>query len=98
MALNPTPIGKAIADYLYSARFSGQPPSTLPQLETIWENVMTLIYNDIKANMDVLPIAHSGEELSTATGTPSTGADPQGGTVNSTVTTDTPIVGMGSVQ
>lgn len=57
----------------------------------------TAVVEHIQTNADVLPAAHSGEELSTALGTPSHGADPQGGTVNSTVTADTPIVGKGSI-
>lgn len=101
MALNPTPIGKAIADYLYSARMSGQPPQSLPELETIWENIMTLIYNDIKENMDVLPVgspATGGPGLESAPSIPGevTSGSGSGGT---TVTTASePIIGTGSVQ
>jgi hypothetical protein len=71
MALNPIPIGDAIAEYLYqNSIVAPGTPVSLAQIKTIWENVMTLIYNDIKDNMDVVPTAHSGPNLNNPAGQP----------------------------
>lgn len=55
MALNPNPIGKAIADYFIAQKPADGTSITSAELETIWQGVMTLIYNDLKASLGVLP-------------------------------------------
>jgi hypothetical protein len=98
LALDPNPIGKTIADYLYQNTLSqaGSPVSKA-NVEAIWIQIMTYIYNDIKSNADVVPVAHSGENLSAPSGQPVQTNDAQGGTNTGTVTADTPCVGMGSI-
>ena len=54
MALNPTPTGKAIADLFFGAGTPGT-PITKADLEALWEQAITVIYNDLKANMGVQP-------------------------------------------
>lgn len=98
MALNPIPIGDQIATYLYGNPLGAAgTPISLANAKLLWENIMTMIYNDIKATMDVLPTAHSGENLSSATGQPVEVADPDDGTLTGTVTADMECVGKGSV-
>lgn len=55
------------------------------------------IVEEFVGNADVLPAGHSGPGFENPTGQPSTGADPQGGTVNSTTTAPASITGMGKV-
>lgn len=55
MALNPGPVGTAIAAFIQSTRpTEGDPPVTEGQLEAMWQGVMTIIYNDLKANLGVI--------------------------------------------
>lgn len=100
MALNPIPIGDQIAEYLYQNTLA-QPgtPVSLDNLKIIWENIMTRIYDDIKASADIDATAHSGEDLSSATGQtviiPST-ANP-GSQSNGTTSQDKKLVGKGRI-
>lgn len=55
MALNPIPVGDAIADFVQSVKPAAGSPVTDAQLKVIWEGIVTIIYNDLKANMEVLP-------------------------------------------
>jgi len=52
--LDPAPIGKAIADYLYNNPL-GAPgtPISLANTEAIWIQIMTMIYADLKTNMGI---------------------------------------------
>lgn len=101
MALNPVPIGDAIATYLFQNPVvaPGTSPG-LPELKQIWEHVMTLIYNDIKATMDVLPAGRSGLGLQNPTGQavviPITSAP--GTPSNGATSAPESLIGMGSVQ
>lgn len=69
MALNPGPIGKAIADYFVSNKQPDGSSVTDAQLEAIWQGVMTLIYDDIKASM-VVNVTVTGETDSGPPGGP----------------------------
>lgn len=60
--------------------------------------VANAIVEEIVQNADVIPAAHSGTSLNNPAGQPSTGADPQGGVVNSTTISPQTIEGMGSIQ
>lgn len=53
------------------------------------------LFDVLTTDVDVLPLAHSGDDLNNPTGQPSSGADPQGGTVNSTTTAPQTIEGKG---
>lgn len=58
MALNPIPVGQAIAAFMQANKPTDGTPVTTTELEDIWIGVMTIIYNDIKANGTVpAPIA-----------------------------------------
>ena len=57
MALNPTPIGDQIAEYLFNNRPEGV--NGLPQMKITWEHIMTLIYTDLKNSIEVLPDSFS---------------------------------------
>lgn len=54
MALNPITVGDAIAAFVKSSRPTPGVPVTDLQLQQLWEGIMTIIYNDLKANMGVL--------------------------------------------
>lgn len=95
MALNPVPIGKAIADYLFNNRPNTGTPTGIADVEALWENVMTMIYNDIKANMDVLPVGHSGPGLQNPSGQPVAVSLSTG--IGDTTAAES-ITGMGSVN
>lgn len=94
MPLNPNPIGAAIADYFISNRPADGTQITQANLEAIWQGVMTLIYNDIKANMDVIPTSHGATPLEAATPIPVTVNTSSG--VGATTAVG-PLVGTGSV-
>lgn len=99
MALDATRLKdtmKANIEAIPNFPVAGQSP--IIQDDRVLLAIAQAVVSEIQGNMDILPTAHSGEGLSTAAGTPSQGADPQGGTVDSTVTTDTIIVGKGSAQ
>ena len=55
MALNPNPVGSAIAAYIQANKPSPGTPVTDAQLTSLWEGIMTIIYNDLKANAQVAP-------------------------------------------
>jgi hypothetical protein len=100
MALDGNRLGDAIVTVLTSV-YGSPPPMTadeIAQLRTSWRAIAGAIVAEITANADVLPAAHSGESLSSPAGQPSTGADPQGGVVDSTTDGDVTIVGKGSIQ
>lgn len=52
--LNPTPVGDAIAAFVKSSAPSGG-PITDAQLRALWEGIMAIIYDDLKANLGVMP-------------------------------------------
>lgn len=96
MALNPIPIGDRIAEYLYENPLGAAGTEiSLGNIKLIWENIMTLIYNDIKANMDVLPASLGATPLQNDAGQPvhvdlSTG--------DGTTIAPQTIIGTGSVE
>lgn len=53
--LNPITVGDAIASFVSSSAPAPGTPVSPAQLQTLWEGIMTIIYNDLKANMQVLP-------------------------------------------
>ena len=55
MALNPITVGDAIATLVQSTAPAPGAAITPSQLKTLWEGIMTIIYNDLKANAQVLP-------------------------------------------
>lgn len=67
MPLNPVPVGDAIANLVQSSKPADGVPITINQLKTLWEGIVTIIYNDLKANAQVQP------------GTFANGAGPVGG-------------------
>lgn len=71
--------------------------TNVTELTSFCQAIGKAIVQEIVDNADVQIYAHAGEGLSVAAGTPSSGTDPQGGTVTSAVTTDTAIVGEGSI-
>lgn len=99
MALNATRLKGTMKSYIQAIPdfpVSGQSP--IIQDDRVLGAIAQAIVDEIQGNMDILPDGHLGEGLSTAAGTASQGSDPQGGTVNSTVTSDTIIVGKGRAQ
>lgn len=50
MALNPTPTGDAIAAFVKSVAPTPGSPVTDAQLKAMWEGIIKIIYDDIKAN------------------------------------------------
>lgn len=98
MALDPIPIGDQIATYLFQNSLAAPgTPIGLPQIKIIWENIMTMIYNDIKASADVLPASHSGESLSSPTGQPIVVTTGPGTGSTGATAADAEVVGMGSI-
>lgn len=55
MALNPTPVGDAIAAFVQTVKPVAGSPVTDAQLRVIWEGIVTIIYNDLKANLQLAP-------------------------------------------
>ena len=56
MALNPLPVGKAIADYFIANAPSPGPPGITPaQIEALWQGAIGILYTDLETNMGVLP-------------------------------------------
>jgi hypothetical protein len=53
MALDPTPVGTAIAAAIKSLRPTPGTVITDTELTNMWIAVMTQIYNDLKANLQV---------------------------------------------
>lgn len=98
MALDPIPIGTRIADYLYQNPL-GAPgtPISLGNIEQIWQQIMTMIYDDIKLTADIVPLAHSGENLSSPTGQPINVTTGPGAGSTGATTADQEVVGMGSI-
>lgn len=54
MALNPIPVGDAIAAFIQANGPGSGSPVTEDQLKVIWEGIVTIIYDDLKANLGVL--------------------------------------------
>lgn len=98
MALNPNPIGKAVADYFIANKPADGTAITPTQLENIWVGVMTLIYNDIKASMVVLPASLAGLPLTVPTAIPlNVTTGPGSGSTGATSAPEV-VTGTGSVQ
>jgi hypothetical protein len=100
MALSDTPVGTNVADYFVNNAPTAGSPVTKEQLEAIWQGAMGIIYGDIKENADVVPVAHSGENLSAPAGQPVTipsTADP-GSPSSGETTADTVLDGKGSIE
>jgi len=55
MSLNPVPVGDAIAAFVQANKPADGTPVTTSQLQYIWEGIVTIIYNDLKANLSVTP-------------------------------------------
>lgn len=53
MALNPVPVGDAIAAYVVTQRPTAGTPVTDAQLRLLWEGIMNIIYNDLKTNLEL---------------------------------------------
>jgi hypothetical protein len=53
MALNPTPVGDQIAAFVKSQQPAPGAPVSDNQLKAMWEGIMQLIYDDIKANAQI---------------------------------------------
>lgn len=53
--LNPIPVGDAIASFIQSNKPTDGVPVTIAQLQSLWEGIITIIYNDLKANAQVAP-------------------------------------------
>lgn len=73
MALNPVPVGDAIATLVQSTAPAPGTKITDAELKAMWEGIVTIIYNDLKANMQVLPgsfVAPSGGGPVTGLGGP----------------------------
>jgi hypothetical protein len=91
MALNPVPVGDAIASLIQSSAPAAGTAITTDQLKTMWEGIMTLIYNDLKANAAIIPGTLSnpaGQPVATTgTATAQTGE----------TTAPEPIIGIGRV-
>lgn len=98
MALNPNPIGIAIANYFVAQKPADGTAVTTAQLQAIWEGVMTLIYNDIKANMEVLPASLSGPSLTVPNAIPLTVNTGAGAGGTGVTTSPETVTGKGSVQ
>ena len=79
MALNPTPVGDAIAAYVKS--IAPAPGTAIDDafLKTMWEGIVTIIYNDLKTNLGVLPgtfLVDPSSIIAPAGGGPCTGTAP----------------------
>lgn len=97
MALSPTNVGKALADYFLAQKPADGHAMTNAEYESVWQGAMAIIYNDIKANMDVLPSGHSGS-LTVPTAIPvGVTSGPGAGSTGATTSPET-VTGMGSVQ
>lgn len=55
MPLNPIPVGDAIATFVQSIKPPDGTPVTDALLKQLWEGIVTIIYNDLKANAEVEP-------------------------------------------
>jgi hypothetical protein len=55
MALNPGPVGSAIASFIESQEPAPGVENHPSNVTAIWQGIMNLIYNDIKANAQVEP-------------------------------------------
>jgi hypothetical protein len=53
MALNPIPVGDAIADFIQTQKPAPGAVITVAELKTMWEGIVTILYNDLKANLGV---------------------------------------------
>lgn len=97
MALNPGPIGTAIANYIETQRPVAGHAVTDNELELMWQGIMALIYADIKATMNVLPAPLSGTALRAVTAIP--GVVTSGSGAGGATTTNAPgtLEGTGSV-
>lgn len=73
-------------------------PSETSKMKHLFEVLFSADTSYIQGNADVLPDAHGGTPLSNDAGQPSTGADPQGGTVSSVTTAPQEIIGKGKIQ
>lgn len=89
MPLNPTPIGDQIAEYLFNNPPPAGTPVGLPFLKSTWEQVMTLIYNDIKANAIIIPDTFVSSPVIPVQVNPATGTG--------ATTASEPILGTGKV-
>lgn len=99
MSLNPAPVGPNIADYFVNNAPTPGTKVTKERLEEIWQGAIALLYGDVQSTADVDPTAHSGEDLSSATGqtvvipvTSTPGSESTG-----TVTADKKLVGKGRI-
>lgn len=99
MPLNPNPVGPEIADYFVDNAPTPGTPVGRPELEAIWLGAINLLYDDVKATADVVPVAHSGEDLSAPAGQPVTipSTSIPGSPSTGATTTDTPVDGKGSI-
>lgn len=55
MALNPTPVGDAIATLIQSMAPAPGAPVTSSQLKSMWEGIVGIIYSDLQASLGVSP-------------------------------------------
>lgn len=53
--LDPIPVGDAIAAFVQTRRPPAGTAITDADLQFIWEGIITIIYNDLKANLGVEP-------------------------------------------
>lgn len=92
MPLNPVPVGDAIATLIQSAAPAPGEAITVGELKTMWEGIVAIIYNDLKANADIIPGTlnnPSGQPIAVSTG-------PGAGSTGATSSPE-PIVGIGKI-
>lgn len=98
MALDPIPVADDIATFLYGNPLGAAGTEvSLANIKILWEGIVTRLYNDIKANADVVPTAHSGENLSSPTGQPIDVTSGPGSGSSGATTADAEVVGKGSI-
>lgn len=55
MALNPSPVGDAIATLIQSMAPAPGAAVSPAQLKTMWEGIVAIIYTDLQSNLGVSP-------------------------------------------
>jgi len=55
MALNPDPVGAAIANFVQTVRPAPGAVITNEQLIALWQGIVKIIYDDLKINQEILP-------------------------------------------
>lgn len=89
MALNPIPVADAIANFIQSSIPTAGIPVTPLQLQTMWEGIITLLYNDIKTNAVITPNTFAAPTAIPVTVVPATGVG--------ATTSPGPLTGTGKV-